>query len=195
MGMYKKWIGIALLGTIFAIGFEVILFKEIWKETDMATVYFFKNDFKEGRIIQNEDLYGMKVPSEEVINLETLEKSELIGKKLGKDIPAGKLIVKNDLDSNTQRKTMETIILRLDREQGHCGEITAGEEVSFLCYRQGEVKRVESLTVKSAVSDLMQAEGMGYYVTIAGDAKSLEILLLAKREGSIHILKKMAVQK
>lgn len=193
--MYKKWIGMALLGTIFAIGLEVILFKEIWKETDMATVYLVKNDLKEGRIIQNEDLYGMKVPTEEAINLEALEKSELIGKKLGKDIPAGKLIMKKDLDINTQRKTEETIILRLDKEQGHCGEITAGEVVSFLCYRQGEVKRVESLTVKRSVIDPMQAEGMAYYVTIAGDAKALEILLLAKREGSIHILKKMAVQK
>ncbi len=191
--MYKKWIGVALLCAVAAIGLEFYLVKSLWAEPAEREAYVLKTDMEAGQCVQEKDLQIIWLKSGS--NLEGVIKDEFkwMGKAITKDVPAGKLLTVSDFETSDEAINQESIVLRLDYEQGHKGDLGIGEKISFLCYRQGEVKLISNLTVSGKEKDLQNVGGEGYYLTVSGKAEALEILVLAKKEGSVHVLKKTAV--
>lgn len=191
--MYKKWIGIGLLCAVLAMGIELYVVGMLWAEKDTCQILVLKKDVKKGSILGEQDYMKMEVAANQVVNGALKEGEKILKGKLTQNLTIGKILTKSDYEVNVTEEKVESIVVKLDYEQGHGGNVTAGEQVNILCYRQGEVKLVEDLVVRNVEKDLVNLGEQAYYITLSGNSERLETLVLAKREGSIHILKKTAV--
>lgn len=191
--MYKKWIGIGLICAVLAMGLEVYMVGVLWAEKATCEIYVAKRDLKTGALVTEQDLVKVEVAENQVVSGALKEGSKILKKKLTRDLVAGKILTADDFEKAALPEKIESIIVKLDYEQGHGGQLTAGEEVNVLCYRQGEVSLVENLVVRGTEKDLVNLGEGAYYVTLSGKSELLKSIVLAKREGSIHILKKTAV--
>lgn len=191
--MYKKWIALALFCAVLAVGIEVYVIKNLWSEGKDCEAFILKEDVKVGDLLEAKNLQSVHIKTDGQMEGLIQDPSQWYGKPFSKEVSKGKLMTRSDFEKGTEPKSRESIVLRLDYEQGHKGDLTLGEKVSFLCYRQGEVKLITDLIVSGKEEDLKHLGDEGYYITVSGKPESLEVLVLAKREGSLHILKKTAV--
>lgn len=190
--MYKKWIGIGLLCAILAMGIELYLVSVLWTEKATCQIYVLKRDLKMGMVVEEQDLMKVEIEESQVVSGALREGAQDLKKKLTRDLAAGKILTKGDFDENGSQPQVESLVVKLDHEQGQGGQLASGEKINALCYRQGEVTLVEGLIVEGVEKDLANLGEAAYYVTLSGKSEVLETLVLAKREGSIHILKKTA---
>lgn len=191
--MYKKWIGIGLICAVLAMAIEVYMVGVLWTEKDTYQVFVLKKDLKTGVVVGDEDLMKIEVDKNQVIKDSIKEGSKYLKRKLTRDVAAGKVLTALDFEENPSGQKVESIVVKLDYEQGHGGKLGEGELINMLCYRQGGVTLVKDLVVSGIEKDLVNMGDGAYYMTISGKSESLETLVLAKKEGSIHILKKTAV--
>lgn len=191
--MYKKWIGIALVCAIVAIGLEFYMVSVLWAEKDSYGVYVLKGDLKAGEVISPQNLVKLEIEADTKVQGVIKEESKCLKKQLTRDISAGKILTEADFEEDPSGQSIESIVLKLDYEQGHAGKLIVGEVVNVLCYRQGEVDLVKDLAVRAIEKDLVNMGDGAYFITLSGQSEALETLVLAKREGSVHLLKKTAV--
>ncbi len=191
--MYKKWIGIALICAVAAIGLEFYMVSVLWAEKDTYGVYVLKGDLKAGAVIETQNLLKLEIEQDKKVDGAIKEEAQCLKKQLTRDVAAGKILTEIDFTEDLSKQSIESIVVKLDHEQGHAGNVVVGEVVNALCYRQGDVKVVKDLVVRGIEKDLANLGEGAYYITVSGKSESLETLVLAKREGSVYVLKKTAV--
>ena len=192
--MRKKWMVAALLCTLLAIGLEVYIVMASVKNNHQVNAYVLSDACEAAKPIQKAQLREIQVSDQTAKSLKTLSAEELIGKEAPVLLPAGKLLTQSDFEGLPKSEAIQTMVIKLNPEQSHIGQLTAGERIDLICYRQGVVTRLEALTVQ-AVRPVVSSAGEGMaYITLAGDPEQLETLLLSQQEGVVSILKKTAVQ-
>lgn len=192
--MRKKWIIAALVCTLLAVSLETYLLMTAVADEHQVTAYVLASLCEANAPIEKAQLREIQVSAQTAKTLKTLTANQLIGKVAPAELPAGKLLTQSDFEIISKSEWYQTMVVKLNPEQSHMGQLTVGESIDLMCYRQGVVTKLEDLTVTDVRPVLTTAgEGMAY-VTLAGESAQLETLLLSQQEGVVSILKKTAVQ-
>lgn len=157
-------------------------------------VYALKNQCKAGVVIEPSLLMKVALPKEPLDSKQYANWQQLIGKTTTKPLEANKLLEISDFAQNKNEEILQTMVLKMNAEQSHKGQLSKGEVIDLLCYRQGAVQRVDGLTVESVAVISSETAENQCYITLKGPADSLETLFLTQQEGLLLIVKKTTVQ-
>ncbi len=193
--MRKKWIIVSLLCAVLAIGLEAFLLMTAVHQDALVTAYVLAKPCEANTVIKRDMLSEIELSPEVAKQLKALPLGKLMGAKPAQNLVVGKLLAQSDFEVSQSEQPMQTMIVKLNPEQSHCGQVVIGEIIDLICYRQGSVVRIENLKVEAVtpVAPASSSECM-LYLTLAGPADALESLLLSQQEGVVTILKKTAVQ-
>lgn len=193
--MRKKWIIMSLICAVVAIGLEAFLLMTAVHQEALVTAYVLAKPCEANTVIKRELLSEIELNQDIAERLKVVPLNNLVGAKTTQDLAVGKLLTQADFKANPDAKPIQTMIIKLNPEQSHCGQLAIGESVDLICYRQGSVVRLENLKVEAIApaNPATSAESM-LYLTVAGTAEDLESLLLSQQEGVVTIMKKTAVQ-
>ena len=192
--MKRSWIIIAIICSIMAVGLELFLMASTKAEGETVEAYALLNKCDAGVVIEPSLLMKVALPKGSSASKPYASWMQLIGKTTTRALEANKLLETSDFDENKNSKILQTMVLKMNAEQSHKGQLSNGEAIDFLCYRQGAVQLVDGLIVESVAEIGSETAENQRYVTIKGPAKSLEILFLTQQEGVLLIVKKTTVQ-
>lgn len=193
--MKRKWIVVVTVCALAAAGIELVWLTSQWRTApEQVTAYMLSEDLKPGAVIEEAQLKVVLLEKGSLTPKELAAKEMLVGKTLLRPLSRGKVLLAGDFEPQQQEKGKETLVLKLNQEQSHLGDLTPGESIKVFCYRQGATEVVEDLIVKKLVSAGEAVGDAQKYVTLEGDSDKLARLFLAKQEGVACIVKKTTVQ-
>lgn len=192
--MKRSWIIIATICSIAAVGLELYLMTTMKADGKAIEVYALQKKCEVGVVIEPSLLMKVSLPKESSGTQQYANWQQLIGKTTTRALEANKLLEISDFAENKVDDTLQTLVLKMNAEQSHNGQLSKGEVIDLLCYRQGAVQRVDGLIVESVASINSETADNQCYVTLKGPAKALETLFLTQQEGLLLIVKKTTVQ-
>lgn len=193
--MKRKWIVVVTVCALAAAGIELVWLTSQWRTApEQVTAYMLSEDLKPGAVIEEAQLKVVLLEKGSLTPKELAAKEMLVGKTLLRPLSRGKVLLAGDFEPQQQEKGKETLVLKLNQEQSHLGDLAPGESIKVFCYRQGATEVVEDLIVKKLVSAGEAVGDAQKYVTLEGDSDKLARLFLAQQEGVACIVKKTTVQ-
>jgi hypothetical protein len=192
--MRRKWIAIAVLCAMMAVGIELFLMTQFWQKEQGSVAYLLTQSCEAGTVINQPLLRKISVYDKSAKTLKILKLEDLIGKTLNNPIAGGKILVESDFDKKNESRPIQTMVLKLNLEQSHKGELAVGEKINLLSYRQGASELIEDITIKEVTLENSLNDRSDFLITVEGSPEKLKALFLAQQEGILLIVKKTAVQ-
>jgi hypothetical protein len=192
--MRRKWIVIAVICAMMAIGIEFFLMTQFWKKEQGTVAYMLTKSCDVGTVINKPLLTKICLLDQPAETLKILKLEELVGKTLNNPLKSGKILVESDFIKKSEIKSIQTMVLKLNLEQSHKGELAVGEKINILSYRQGASDLLEEIIVKEVDLENRLNDKSDFLVTVEGPPEKLKALFLAQQEGILLIVKKTAVQ-
>ncbi len=192
--MRRKWIAIAVLCAMMAVGIELFLMTQFWQKEQGTVAYLLTQNCEVGTVIDRALLTKISLYDQSAKTLKIVKLEALIGKSLNNSLVGGKILVESDFVKKNESRPVQTMVLKLNLEQSHKGELAVGEKINLLSYRQGASDLIEDITIKEVTLENSLNDRSDYLITVEGSPEKLKALFLAQQEGILLIVKKTAVQ-
>lgn len=192
--MRRKWIAIAVLCAMMAVGIEFFLMTQFWQKEQGTVAYLLTQSCEVGTVIDKPLLTKISLLDKPSKTMKILKLEDLIGKTLNNPLKGGKILVASDFVKKDESPLIQTMVLKLNLEQSHKGELAVGEKINLLSYRQGVSDLIEEITIKETTLENSLNNRSDYLITVEGSPEKLKALFLAQQEGILLIVKKTAVQ-
>ena len=188
----KKWIGIVVLIGFMVLTLEAYLMTKWFAGEALEKAYVTEHLIKEGDSLTLKDFKLLYIKEGTFGDKLITDLTPYLGKPMSYELPKGKILTEEDFTRLPgERANLCSLVVRLNQEQAHGGQFTAGELVNVVCYNQGSVKQVEDLMVQSVEGPQGGSPTEDYFLTLTGNEASVQSIYLAKIEGNITIVKKL----
>lgn len=189
----KKLLIMALLSLVAAVALQIAI-DRVNRTTQAQEVYMLKEALAVGQVVDLSKCMVLRLVLEEGEADNYLDRSALLNKpQLKQALNAGTILQKPHLTSDAKQADHYSMVMKLNHESAHQGEFAIGEPVDVLCYRQGEMKRLQGLEIIRIEREARMDESF-YWLTVKGEARDFEAIMLAQSEGIVRIIKKVSIQ-
>lgn len=189
----NKWVILAFLCVGIAAAVQWVLLESVSKNE--LKVYALTKDVEAGHVLNASDCQVVKLKAVDftstvesqnyVTQLETVS-----GQVVKTPLKRGMLLMPSQFKKESAANKQLSMVLSLDVQGAHLGQLAPKEQVALICSRQGQSKYYDQIRV-SQIQVVSENSLPIYLVTLEGEANALTEAMLAQREGVIRIVKKI----